>query len=171
MCQFWCTLFIIIQFVRQNHYLKRGGFTVKKYIKIAGMILGAIVLIFIGAGIGSSGAEATVHEKKMDVTALDQEIGKLKKELSTLKTEKDEAQAIIDQKDSAVKELADTEAKLKDTKGTLVKELAEGRKDIDTKLAEAKNDLSDAKAQLKVRNPSWQQQLASYKKQKAHQRN
>lgn len=113
------------------------------------MIIGAFVLIFIGAGIGSSGAEATVHDKKMDVTALDKEIGKVKKDLSSMKKNKDETKAIIDKKDSATKELAATEAKLKDIKGTLDQELTEGRKDIDAKLAEAKKGLSDVQAQLK----------------------
>ncbi|MGG1401582.1 hypothetical protein ABE288_27750 [Bacillus salipaludis] len=121
----------------------------KKYLKIAGMIIGALVLILIGSGIGSSGAKATIHDKKMDITALDKEIGKMKNELSTMKKEKEEAQAIINQKDSAAQELADTEVKLKDTKGTLDKELAEGRKEIDAKLAEVKKELSDEKAQLK----------------------
>ncbi|MEH7332529.1 hypothetical protein V7161_07830 [Neobacillus drentensis] len=121
----------------------------KKYLKIAGIILGAFVLIFIGAGIGSSGAETTVHDKKMDITALDKEISKLKKDVSSLKKDRDEAQTIIDKKDSAQKELTESEAKLKDIKGTLDKELADGRKDIDAKLAEAKKGLSDAEAQLK----------------------
>ena len=74
--------------------------------------MGAFILIFIGAGIGSSGAKATVHDKKMDLTAMDKEMAKLKKELSSMKKDLDEAQATIDKKDSATKELADTEAKL-----------------------------------------------------------
>ena len=121
----------------------------KKYLKIAAIIIGAFILIFIGSGIGSSGAKATVHEKKMDITALDKEFSKVKKELSSMKKDRHEAMAIIDKKESVEKELADTEAKLKDIKGTLDQELAEGRKEIDTKLAEANEGLSDAKAQLK----------------------
>lgn len=113
------------------------------------MILAAFVLIFIGAGIGSSGAKATLHDKKMDITALDKEFSKVKKELSLLKKDRDEALAVIDKKESAEKELVDTEAKLKDIKGTLDQQLAEGKKDIDAKLAEAKKGLSDAEAQLK----------------------
>lgn len=77
------------------------------------MILVVFVLIFIGAGIGSSGAETTVHDKKMDITALDKEISRIKKETSSLKKDRDEAKAIIDKKDSAQKELVDSEAKLK----------------------------------------------------------
>lgn len=75
------------------------------------MIIGAFVLILIGSGIGSSGAKATIHNKEMDITALDKEIDKLKKELSSMKEDRDEAKAIIDKKESAAKELSDSETK------------------------------------------------------------
>ena len=57
----------------------------KKVLKITGMIIAAFILIFIGAGIGSSGAKTTVHDKKMDITALDKEYSNVKKELSAMK--------------------------------------------------------------------------------------
>ncbi|MCM3570317.1 hypothetical protein [Neobacillus mesonae] len=121
----------------------------KKILKIAGIIIGAIVFILIGTGIGSSGAEATVNGKKMDITSLDKEISKMKKDLNSIKQERNEAKAIIDKKDAAEEELADAEAKLKDIKGTLDKELAEGRKDVDAKLQGAKKELSNTQAKLK----------------------
>jgi hypothetical protein len=61
-CHFWFTLFCILKFVKRFHN-EIAGVTVKKVVKTAGMIIGAVILIFIGAGIGSSATKATVRQK------------------------------------------------------------------------------------------------------------
>ncbi|MEX3625077.1 coiled-coil domain-containing protein [Viridibacillus arvi] len=131
----------------------------KKYLKIAGFIVGAFIILIIGSAIGASGAEITVKEKAMDITKLDEEIDYLKGErdfqsekLEEIKKKKSEAVAVIEKKDDAQKELDSINVKLKDIKGTLDDELEDGRREIEDKLEKLNSDLSDKKSEVKEIN-------------------
>jgi peptidoglycan hydrolase CwlO-like protein len=133
---------------------EKKGF--KKYLKIAGYVVGAFIIFFIGAGVGSSGAEITMDEKVMSITELDGKLDKLEnnetdllEDIKSLEKEKKETVALIDDKKKVESELKEIESKLKDTEGALDEELKEGRKKIDEELASANSELKDAQAKLK----------------------
>ncbi len=155
-----------------------GKLKENKVFRIAGIAVIAFLVFFIGAGIGSSGAEITVKDKAMDVTKLDKEIASLEEkkksladevevvngEIESLQKEKDETVALIDTKSDVEAELKDVEAKLNDTKGVLDAELAEGRKEIESKLNEAKKELTEAEGKVTALNADVQAKQAELEK-------
>jgi hypothetical protein len=143
---------------------EKKGFNAKKIMKIAGMVVGAFIILFIGAGIGSSGAEITLDEKKVDAVALDKEIAKLEdkktglsEDVKSIQSEYDEAKKLVDSKNEVESKLKEAEAKLKDKESALEKELADGRKEIDKELSDINKQLKDKKSELN----STEKKLAS----------
>jgi hypothetical protein len=143
----------------------------KKVLKVVGFIVGGFFILFVGLMWGAWSNEATVEGKLYDIELLDEEMVKIvkeyrdveekvksaNKEVDALKKEKDEAIALIDNKAKVEKELAEVNAKLKDTQGALDKELADGRKEIEVKLAEAKKGLTDEQAKVKAEQAKVQE--------------
>ncbi|WP_432354491.1 hypothetical protein [Sporosarcina sp. A2] len=133
----------------------------KKGLKVAGLVIGALVLLFISFTTGVKGAEVTLKEKKMDAIEMDKEIATLQKEkkdltaeVDSVEKEKKEVMALIDSKSEVEKDFETVKGQLKDTKGTLAKELEAGRIEIDKKLEQAKSELTDAQADVKDTNAS-----------------
>ncbi|MDN4523925.1 hypothetical protein [Fictibacillus fluitans] len=147
---------------------------VKKALKVAGFIIGAFVILFIGFGWGSSGAKVSLNERKLDSIALEKHINKQKneseklqgelealgKDVSSKQEEKDKVIALIDSRDQVEDELKDTKDQLEDTKGTLETELKNGRAKIDQQLKDTrtkadekisaiKDEIDDANGKLK----------------------
>ncbi|WP_233505341.1 hypothetical protein [Sporosarcina sp. BI001-red] len=123
----------------------------KKSWKVAGLVLGVLVILFISFTVGAKGAEVTLKEKKMNAIEMDKEIVSLQKEkkdiiseVKSVEKEKNEVTALIESKSDVENELKTVKGQLEDTKGTLAKELEAGRKEIDKKLDQAKTELSDA---------------------------
>lgn len=130
----------------------------KKVLKYVGMVVAVLVIFFIGAGVGNSGAKVELNDKKMNATQLDKKIDSLKDELKKQKDElakqKDKNKdvfAMIDKKDEIKKELDDTQTKLSDAKKTLndTQSQVDGKK---KELARLTGEVIQAKSQPKILN-------------------
>lgn len=112
----------------------------KKILKYAGIIVGAFLIFFIGAGIGSSGAKTELDNKKMDATQIQNKINSLKKDLSEQQDKNKEVFAMIDKKDKVEQELNDVQSKLSDAKEKL--------DDIQSQVNEKKDELTKLTGQV-----------------------
>ncbi|MEH7210231.1 hypothetical protein V7094_29170 [Priestia megaterium] len=108
--------------------------------KILISVVVGIVLIFIGSGIGSSGAKTTLNDKVVTAEKLDKEIANLKDkkteaqdELEAQKKKNKEVYALVDKKDELEAKVEKAQSKLESTNG-----------DIDT----AKSSLEDVNSQI-----------------------
>ncbi|WP_339147953.1 MULTISPECIES: hypothetical protein [unclassified Sutcliffiella] len=148
----------------------------KKVLKIVGLVLGAVLVFFIGAAIGSSGAKITLDEKVLELSTIDQEIEAMAadrderkadieeeitsleeekkgvaKEISTLQDEKSATEALIKDKEQIEDDLTETKGKLSDIEAELEKELAEGRKEVEAELESLNADLASLKEEIAVK--------------------
>jgi predicted nuclease with TOPRIM domain len=119
----------------------------KKILKIAGMIVGAFVILFIGVGMGTSGGSVNLDGKKMDAVQLQKEIDKLKgqkkdaqKDLDAQKEKNKEVFALIDQKDEIKSDVEKEQSKLDDLKSNL--------NDTNSQLKSAENKLASVTGQV-----------------------
>jgi hypothetical protein len=125
---------------------------VKRVLKIAGYIVGAFVVMFIGVMIGSSGQETMLNDRVETVESLDVKVQGKTNKLEGISKEYETAKELVANIDKNEKELADVEAKLKDTQGTLDAELSDGRAKIEADLAIVENGLKTKQAELDVVN-------------------
>lgn len=105
----------------------------KKFTKIAVGVVAGAVLLFIGSGIGSSGAKVTIDKKQVTIADLDKEIKSKEAELNKQKDKNKEVFDTIANKDKLVadtqkaqqnldaknKELSDAQGKLDKVSGDL----------------------------------------------------
>ncbi|KGX91049.1 hypothetical protein N781_04875 [Pontibacillus halophilus JSM 076056 = DSM 19796] len=127
----------------------------KLFLKITVYVVSAFILFMVGFGIGMSGNKAIIDEKKMTISELDEEIEGLQKnksqaeeELESLSKDKTDTEALISKKDETAEQLAELEAKLADVQATLDKELEEGRKEADEKLADLTAQIEEKQGEL-----------------------
>jgi peptidoglycan hydrolase CwlO-like protein len=134
----------------------------KKILKIGIVVIVGFLLIFIGAGIGSSGAKIGMNDKKLEAEQLEKEI---KKEIDNLESEKEGVQqeieeannklsnrksenqevfAMIDKKEEIKTELDNVKSELDNTKGKLDDAKSELKSTKD-KLATASGKLQETK--------------------------
>jgi cell division protein FtsL len=91
----------------------------KKVKKIAIYVVSAIVLLFIGSGIGSSGAKTTLDGEKVTASQLEKKISDDKSKLSGLNDQLAESQTTLVKAGDAKKELSDIQPKIDDAKKQL----------------------------------------------------
>jgi hypothetical protein len=118
-----------------------------KFKKIAIYVVSGLVILFIGSGIGSSGAKVTLNEKKVNAEQLDKEITSLKadkkKEIGEVSKAKKEHKDIFDTIANKDKAIADQQ-KAKQDLDVLNGQL----KDIQSKIDQANNDLKSKQDEL-----------------------
>jgi SMC interacting uncharacterized protein involved in chromosome segregation len=121
----------------------------------------ALLVFFIGSGIGSAGAEITLNEKKVDAIALDEEISRLKKEiarleteLNDLKTKNKEAFDIVANKDKAKAEFDQLQKDLASAKSEL--------ENLNAQISEKQKELSKLTGQVQVAKTAPKKLQAGY---------
>jgi len=112
-----------------------------KLIRTGILVVAVLVIIFIGAGMGTSGAKVDLNGKRVDALQLQKDIAKLY-------DKKDDIQKQIDDKK---RELADQKAKNQEVFDMIAKkdEYQSELNDVKSKLSDAQSQLTDTKSQLK----------------------
>lgn len=126
----------------------------KRYLKAALYVAAALVLLFIGWGIGVSKSTATIKGEKVTRDGLAKDIGdlkskksELKSELSALKDDYDAAEELVSQKDDLKTQL-DTLNKQIDVAQADLKNAKSELKSTQSKVDDKKKDLASLTGQV-----------------------
>lgn len=134
----------------------------KSWIWAAGILVGMILIFFIGMEIGTSRAVVTLNSKKVDAVALEKEVEQSKEKIDeleaailALENEKDTAEAeAVEMKDEAevvyalIESKDEMEAQLSDVSGKLKKE-EQNLKDMTSKVKEKESELASLSGTVK----------------------
>ncbi|MGG3943196.1 hypothetical protein ABEV54_17365 [Peribacillus psychrosaccharolyticus] len=134
----------------------------KSWIWAAGIMVGMILIFFIGLEIGKSRAVVTLNSKKVDAVALEKEVEKskvkideLKVAILTLENEKDTAEAeaaeMVDEADvvyALIESKDEIEAQLSEVTGLLKKE-EQSLKDMKSRVKEKEGELASLSGAVK----------------------